>query len=235
MAVSDPAIADPAGWTWMPKLPQDDAVRYIAGAAGALLVLAAGKWIAARHARPGVITTATAAVPAGIVSPSPSFQPTQEGAVMEKTILYVDDASHARRFLAGMMAEDANAGARQWLLVACAPRMTRHISRWVGPEARKHWRAQWFEEVQAQLRPLLQCQGSRVTPILAHGRLTDLTKRLRLEHGVARVIDARYPKIGIDLEPVAPDVAPPGQSGWALPGAVVSMCSLLMLASELSE
>jgi YjbE family integral membrane protein len=231
MAVSDPAIANPADWSWVPKLPQDDAIRHIAGAVGALLVLAVGKWIMVRRAKLG----ATAAASAGIVSPSLSFQPTKEGAPMEKIILYVDDTSHAYRFLSGVMASDADAGPRQWLLVACAPRMTRHVSRWVSPGARKHWRAQWFDEVQTQLQPLLQSQGNQVMPILARGPLANLTKRLRLEYGVARVIDARYPKIGVDLEPVAPDVAPPGQSGWAGPGAVAGMCSLLMLANELAE
>jgi YjbE family integral membrane protein len=51
MAVSDPAVAKPDEWTWMLKLPQTDAVKYAAGIAGALLVLAWGKWAAARRAR----------------------------------------------------------------------------------------------------------------------------------------------------------------------------------------
>jgi len=49
MLVSDPALANPDDWTWVPKLPQSDWVRYAAGVAGALLVLAIGKWIAARR------------------------------------------------------------------------------------------------------------------------------------------------------------------------------------------
>ena len=49
MAVGDPAVANPAAWTWMPKLPQSDVVKYGAGVAGALLVLAWGKWLAARR------------------------------------------------------------------------------------------------------------------------------------------------------------------------------------------
>jgi hypothetical protein len=48
MAVSDPAIADPARWNWMLKLPQSDTEKYAAGIAGALLVLGWGKWAAAR-------------------------------------------------------------------------------------------------------------------------------------------------------------------------------------------
>ncbi|MCU0929470.1 MAG: TerC family protein [Burkholderiaceae bacterium] len=49
MAVGDPVVAKPDDWTWMPKLPQTDVVKYGAGIAGALLVLAWGKWIAARQ------------------------------------------------------------------------------------------------------------------------------------------------------------------------------------------
>ena len=49
MAVTDPSIAKPEAWAWMPKLPQTDVVRYGAGVVGALLVLVWGKWLASRH------------------------------------------------------------------------------------------------------------------------------------------------------------------------------------------
>jgi predicted tellurium resistance membrane protein TerC len=58
MAVTDPSVVNPAAWTWVPKLPQTDTVRYIAGLGGALLVLAIGKWVAMR--RPKAQDTATA-------------------------------------------------------------------------------------------------------------------------------------------------------------------------------
>jgi predicted tellurium resistance membrane protein TerC len=48
MAVTDPALADPSQWTWVPKLAQTATVKYGAGLAGALLVLAWGKWAASR-------------------------------------------------------------------------------------------------------------------------------------------------------------------------------------------
>jgi YjbE family integral membrane protein len=54
MAVSDPAVANPAEWTWVPKLPQSDTVRYAAGVAGALLVLLLGKLLS--RPRPTVPT-----------------------------------------------------------------------------------------------------------------------------------------------------------------------------------
>ena len=49
MLVTDPVFADPARWTWMAKIPQSGAVKYGAAVAGALLVLAIGKTLAARQ------------------------------------------------------------------------------------------------------------------------------------------------------------------------------------------
>jgi YjbE family integral membrane protein len=54
MLVSDPALAVADTLAWMPKLDQTSgAIKYGAGVAGALLVLALGKWTAARHQAEG--------------------------------------------------------------------------------------------------------------------------------------------------------------------------------------
>ena len=45
MMVSDPALVRPEISPWMPKLPESDALTYGAGAIGALIVLACGKWL----------------------------------------------------------------------------------------------------------------------------------------------------------------------------------------------
>jgi YjbE family integral membrane protein len=58
MAVSDPAVVNPAAWAWVPKVPQTDMVRYIAGIGGALLVLLIGKWVAMRRPKPQDTATA---------------------------------------------------------------------------------------------------------------------------------------------------------------------------------
>jgi YjbE family integral membrane protein len=58
MAVTDPAIASRADWTWVPKLPHSAMVHYAAGVIGALVVLAIGKWLAARRAKPRKTVTA---------------------------------------------------------------------------------------------------------------------------------------------------------------------------------
>jgi len=153
---------------------------------------------------------------------------------MAPTILYVDDAAYANAHLAKLA--PATGAPRHWVLVACAPRMTHRISKWVSHSARENWRAKWFARLQGELLPVLQREGDTVTvAVLAKGPLTELTQTLRAEHGAGDVIDARRPKLGVDMEPVAPGQKPPGQSGWTVPGAVAGMGALLMLANELAE
>ncbi len=163
---------------------------------------------------------------------------------MEKIILYVDDAVYAREHLAKLapgVPSTLSVGAgvafepRHWILVACAPRMTHRISKWVSHSARENWRGKWFAKVQAQLVPLLEAAGDQVTPMLASGSLPELTQHLRQTHGTDTIVDARRPKIGFDLEPVAAGHTPPAAPGWALPGAVVGMGALLVIAGELGE
>ncbi|XVJ71553.1 MAG: TerC family protein [Rhizobacter sp.] len=49
MLVTDPAFADPQTMASFPKFMADDVIRYGAGLAGALLVLAIGRWALARN------------------------------------------------------------------------------------------------------------------------------------------------------------------------------------------
>ncbi len=157
---------------------------------------------------------------------------------MEKIIVYVDDAAYAREHIGQLLPARTTAGgdARHWIVVACPPRMTQRISKWVSHSARENWRAKWFHKTTTEVTLVLRRPGDDLTPVLAKGSLTEFTQQLRLAHGAATaVIDARRPKAGVDLEPVSPDVAPAGQSGWALPGAIVGMGALLVLANELGE
>ncbi|UST54413.1 hypothetical protein NF681_04160 [Comamonadaceae bacterium OTU4NAUVB1] len=159
---------------------------------------------------------------------------------MEKIILYVDDAAYAREFLARATADQVGGdGARHWMLVACAPRMTHRISKWVSHSARENWRGKWFAKTQEQVVPLLSRPGDAVTPLLAQGPLADLTLRLKREHGAGvRVVDARRPKIGVDLEPVAaiaPAAPADGKPGWSFPGVAMGLGALLVLANGFAE
>ena len=127
-------------------------------------------------------------------------------------------------------------GARHWVLVACAPRMTHRISKWVSHSARENWRGKWFAKTQDQVVPLLSRPGDAVTPLLAQGPLAELTLRLRRDHGAGvRIVDARRPKIGVELEPVAPVAPPEGKAGWSFPGVAMGLGALLVLANGFAE
>lgn len=133
---------------------------------------------------------------------------------MDKVIVYLDDPAHACRCM------PAGDGApTHWVLVACAPRMTHRISKWVSHSARENWRARWADKLFEQVVPPLRARGDAVTPVLARGPLPELTRLLMAEHGTARVIDVRRPK------------PPRGDDGpHAAPGAMLGMAALLLLA-----
>ena len=152
---------------------------------------------------------------------------------MDNIIVYVDDADYALHQLKPM--EGSHAGLRQpthWIVVACPPRMTRHASKWVNHATRQKWRAKWSENLCAQIRPELLAHGDRCTTVLAHGPLVEMTRRLIETHGTARVLDARRPKFGQDLAPVAAGQPASQDARWAVPGAVAGMGAFLVLASE---
>ena len=152
---------------------------------------------------------------------------------MDKIIVYLDDAEFARRELAPMKLASPDARpATHWILVACPPRMTRHISKWVNRRARESWRNKWAENLFRSIAPVLEAQGDQVTTVLPHGLLVDQTRELILRHGAARVLDARRPKFGQDMLPVTADQPAQSESRWSVPGAVAGMGAALVLAAE---
>ena len=153
---------------------------------------------------------------------------------MEKIIVYLDDAAYAKQQLAPMTAGVGAAPAPRthWVLVACAPRMTQHISKFVTHSARQNWRAKWAEKLFQQVGPHLTGRGDSVTTVLAKGHLPDLTRKLSAEHATSRVLDARRPKFAQDLLPVTADQPTGRQERWSVPGAVLGMGAVLVLAAE---
>ena len=153
---------------------------------------------------------------------------------MDKIIVYVDDAAYARQQLAPMKASAPEVGRlpTHWVVVACAPRMTHRISKWVSHSARENWRAKWSEKLFAEISPWLEQRGDTMTPVLAKGPLAELSNRLVAEHGANRVLDARRPKLGQDMQPVTDDQPAEKKNPWTLPGAVAGMGMVLVLAAD---
>ncbi|KQP12726.1 hypothetical protein [Pseudorhodoferax sp. Leaf267] len=159
---------------------------------------------------------------------------------MQTIIVYIDDAAYARQQLAALCTAPEQAGAPRpqaaathWVLVACAPRMTHRISKWVSHSARENWRAKWSEKVFGEVAPGLRQRGDRVTEVLAKGPLVDLSAQLEAEYRGAHVLDGRRPKLGHDMQPIAPAAPQAGkQPPWTLPGAVAGIGMLLVLGFE---
>lgn len=150
---------------------------------------------------------------------------------MDKTIVYVDDAEYALRLLTDMADRESGMSVSQhWIVVACPPRMTRHISKWVNHSARLHWRNKWAEKLFAQITPRLMERGWRATTVLASGPLLEMTRELLHTHGTARVLDARRPKFGQDMAPVSPRQANPQDTRRVAP--TVGMGTLLASTGE---
>jgi hypothetical protein len=143
---------------------------------------------------------------------------------MTPVIVYVDDAAHAQQLLAPFLARETP-GQYHWILVACAPRMTHRISKWVSHSARENWRAKWADKLFTEMAPWLQSHGGQHSTVLAKGPLDELSEKLQTTHGRAQVIDARRPK----LETVT--ATQPTRSGWSLPNTLASFGALFMLVA----
>jgi hypothetical protein len=141
---------------------------------------------------------------------------------MDNIIVYVDDASHAVQTLHPMLPVRGPADSTRWIVVGCAPRVTHHVSKFVTHSARDSWRRKWSEKVFGQVVPLLHQDGDAVVTLLAQGPLLAQTEALIREHGTARVLDARRPKFGQDLQPVSKE-----QAQQQMPGGAARYAAML--------
>ena len=152
---------------------------------------------------------------------------------MDKMIVYLDDVAYARHQLAPLVGNGCDhPETTHWILVACPPHMTRHIGKWVNHKARLNWRVKWAEKLFAGIVPELEARGDIVSPVVAQGPLPEMSRALQSAHGAARVLDARRPKFGQELPPVTSEQPAIHESRWSIPGAVVGMGAVLVLASE---
>lgn len=127
---------------------------------------------------------------------------------METIIVFIDDADYAIKLLQPMLPQQTHSPTR-WVLVGCAPRVTRHISRFVTHSARAGWRGSWADKVFARVIPQLQNQARSQDTVITQvapprQTLCDLTSELTHQYSARHVLDARRPKLGQDLQPITP-------------------------------
>ena len=147
---------------------------------------------------------------------------------MDNIIVYVDDAEYAQHLLQPMLASDDSRSPTRWIVVGCAPHLSHDASKWVSHSALESWQGEWADKVFAQLTPLLQHEGSTVVTRLGQTELSRQTESLMKEFGEARVLDARRPKFGQDLQPVT---AKQIQEHHGALGVAVALATAAVLAA----
>jgi hypothetical protein len=161
---------------------------------------------------------------------------------MPTVIVYLDDPDYARRQLCAAT-PDGDAGVApghgpiHWVLVACAPRMTHRISKWVSHSAREKWRDRWADKVFSATTPWLAGADDRVTALVARGPLPELLRHLQADHPGAHLVDARRPKAGVALKPLQAPVPAPaptatrrpaGRGARWMPGTAIGLFAMAM-------
>jgi len=150
---------------------------------------------------------------------------------MEKIAIFVDDVDHARHLLTPMLAKGA--GDVSWTVVACAPRLTHRIGKWVSHSNREQWRAHWARAQRSELEPLFAGARGPREWLVARGPLDQLSTRLRGRLGAdLRILDLRRPKLGVTLAPVSSEQAPASASRWAAPVAVSSSLAVVLALTD---
>ena len=71
--------------------------------------------------------------------------------IMKTVALFIDDAAAARLALQPLMQSQA---AGRLILVACAPKLTRHVGRFVSNAGREQYRQRWARDLFTELQPL---------------------------------------------------------------------------------
>lgn len=148
---------------------------------------------------------------------------------MDKIAVFVNDAEQARHILQPLL---QGAGPTHWVIVACAPTLTRHIGRWVSQAARRQWLERWSAELFAQLEPLLVAvPGSKVEKLVARRHPAEVSARLQARLGHVSLLDARRPRLGKVDEPISAGQPGDGGNRWAYPvAATTGLAAMLTLA-----
>lgn len=159
---------------------------------------------------------------------------------METIIVYLDDADYALPLLESVAHAPAAANTH-WVVIACAPRITHRVSKFVSNRSRENWRNKWSERLFAAVLPSISGSAAKTTAILARGPLAELLAELQTDYADAQVVDLRRPKAQTPAMELVPGLAParpaaePRPAGFGrykLPGTLAGMAALLGLLFE---
>jgi hypothetical protein len=146
--------------------------------------------------------------------------------------LFIDDAALARKALAPLLQAPTPGHV---VLVACAPKLTHRVGRWLTRSSRDQYRERWSRELFAALQPLWQdAPRGTVETQVAKAPLPVLVQQLKSRQpGPVSIFDARRSRLGAQAEALQFDAtANAGAGGWAIPLAVTSGASLALVLAD---
>ena len=143
---------------------------------------------------------------------------------MNVKIVFVDDAAFALQ----RMGEHAAVTDGHWVLVACAPKITRRASRWGNRSTLEKWRNKWARNLFDSILPHSQAlQDAHVSTHISEVSVQQMTTQLHAEYPQAEVLDWRRPK-AISEPPSADFVPRPAKLAGSLLG-VLGVCFTLAI------
>jgi YjbE family integral membrane protein len=179
MMVTDPAMIDPETLPWMPKIEPSAVWRYGAGVAGALLVLAVGKWVAARRA------AAAAARPqvAGVAQ--------AQAGRLRRMLLAVDGsegAMHATRQIIDMRQDLADPAGLDLQLLHVQRPVSGDVSSFIASKTLDEYYKEQAEAALAPARAALDEAGVRYTAQSRVGNPAELIARSAADLGSELIV-----------------------------------------------
>lgn len=114
---------------------------------------------------------------------------------MRTIALFVDDVATARLALRPLLASEQPG---RVIVAACAPKLTRHVGRWLSHASREQYRQRWTRELFAELQPLWsKAPRGTVETLAVQGPVQLTAQRLRQQRGTDLIaIDARSARLG---------------------------------------
>jgi YjbE family integral membrane protein len=179
MMVTDPALIDPKVMPGMPKIESSDLIRYAAGVAGALLVLAIGKWVSSRRA-------ATAAVQAAPAAAAPA-----QAGRLRRMLLAVDGSEgsmHATRQVIEMRQDLADPAALDLQLLHVQRPVSGDVSSFIASKTLEEYYQEQCDAALAPSRTALDAAGVRYQAHSKVGSPAEMIARTAAELGSELIV-----------------------------------------------
>lgn len=149
---------------------------------------------------------------------------------MRTIALFIDDAAAARIAMQPLIQSRA---AGRVVLVACAPKLSRHVGRFVSNAGREQYRQRWARELFTELQPLwATAPRGTVETMIAKAPLEVILQRMKVHEGTDLLaIDARKAA----LEQARLSQATPTRLAarrWLIPAFVTTGLGIALAVSE---